>query len=167
MLRMSESAESARVFESRSASATENLATRLAAASPAGCVVFLSGELGSGKSTFARAWLRALGVQGPIKSPTYTLLETYALGNGRSAVHIDLYRIAEPEEIDFLALESFTDPLAVLLVEWPEIGQDRLPAPDAWFRFAHGESVRRISLPHRSQRMRDALRQAGFPELEQ
>lgn len=162
MLRMTEPAEPALVLETRAASETEALAGALARACPRGTVVYLSGELGSGKSTFARAWLRALGVAGPIKSPTYTLLECYALDDGSDAVHMDLYRIADAEEIDFLALETFTGNLAVMLVEWPEIGASHLPAADLWIRLAHGEGTRRIRLDCPDPGLRGALRGAGF-----
>lgn len=95
-------------------------------------VVYLHGDLGAGKSTLARAWLRALGVSGAIRSPTYTLVERYALGDAHAeaaaALHIDLYRIAGAGELEYLGL---TDADAALwLVEWPERGQGALPAAD-------------------------------------
>lgn len=162
MLRMTEPVEPALVRETRTASETEALAGALAGACPRGTVIYLSGELGSGKSTFARAWLRALGVAGPIKSPTYTLLESYALDEGSDAVHMDLYRIADAEEIDFLALETLTDNLAVMLVEWPEIGVSRLPAADLWVRLTHDGDSRRIRVDCSDPDLRVMLRGAGF-----
>lgn len=79
---------------------------------------------------FARAFLKALGVSGSIKSPTYTLIETYALQDGHDAVHMDLYRIADPDELDYLALDAVLEHLRVMLVEWPQRGAGRLPAAD-------------------------------------
>ena len=110
------------------ADATGRLAAALAAAAPASAVVFLQGDLGAGKSTLARAWLRALGVQGAIRSPTYTLVERYPLGAGQEALHLDLYRIGDAGELEFLGLDGAE--AALWLVEWPERGRGALPAAD-------------------------------------
>lgn len=108
--------------------ATAALGQRLARTAPHGAVVYLHGELGAGKSTLARAWLRALGVDGTIRSPTYTLVERYPLGQDAEALHLDLYRIGAPGELEYLGLDESG---AVLwLVEWPERGGDALPAAD-------------------------------------
>ena len=97
----------------RSGEETEALGARLLGTPPprdAACrVMYLRGELGSGKSTFARGVLRALGVTGPIKSPSYTLLETYELP-ARTAVHLDLYRLLDPEELEHLGLADYHRP---------------------------------------------------------
>jgi tRNA threonylcarbamoyladenosine biosynthesis protein TsaE len=111
----------------RDADATDALGRMLATTQPQRAVVHLRGDLGAGKSTLARAWLRALGVQGAIRSPTYTLVERYALENGE-ALHLDLYRIGDAHELEFLGLD---DSDAILwLVEWPERGQGALPTAD-------------------------------------
>ena len=99
--------------------ATEALGQALARTRPAIAVVHLRGDLGAGKSTLARALLRALGVQGAIRSPTYTLVERYPVEGGE-AWHLDLYRIGDAGELEFLGLDEGA---AVLwLVEWPERG---------------------------------------------
>jgi len=91
-------------------------------------VVYLQGELGAGKSTLARGLLRELGITGAIRSPTYTLLERYPLGDsGAEAWHLDLYRINDVGELEFLGLDALD---ALWLVEWPERGTGALPAPD-------------------------------------
>ena len=110
------------------ANATEALGGRLARSLPARAVVYLHGDLGAGKSTLARALLRALGVTGAIRSPTYTLVEPYALAAGGQALHLDLYRIGNPGELEFLGLDPAEARL--WLVEWPERGQGVLPAAD-------------------------------------
>lgn len=110
------------------AEATAALAAALAATAPSPAVVHLQGDLGAGKSTLARAWLRALGVQGAIRSPTYTLVERYPLAGGGEALHLDLYRIGDGAELEFLGLDDAD--AALWLVEWPERGGDALPAPD-------------------------------------
>jgi tRNA threonylcarbamoyladenosine biosynthesis protein TsaE len=109
-------------------------------------VVELSGELGAGKSTFARGALRALGVQGSIKSPSYTLLETYELP-AMHAVHLDLYRLVDPAELEQLGLADYHRPGFLWLIEWPERGAGRLPEPDLRFEFsiqAEGHRIERI-----------------------
>ena len=110
------------------AAATDAMAARFAAQRPVAAIVHLRGDLGAGKSSFARALLRAIGVTGAIRSPTYTLVERYLLADGREALHLDLYRIADPGELEFLGIEP--DAVALWLVEWPERGGDALPPPD-------------------------------------
>lgn len=106
---------------------TEALGRALAVTRPAQAVVHLQGDLGAGKSTLARALLRALGVEGAIRSPTYTLVERYPIPAGE-AWHLDLYRIGDAAELDFLGLD---DAVATLwLVEWPERAGPALPAAD-------------------------------------
>lgn len=107
--------------------ATVQLGGALARTRPAQAVVQLRGDLGAGKSTLARALLRALGVQGPIRSPTYTLVERYPVDGGE-AWHLDLYRIGNAGELDFLGLDEAGATL--WLVEWPERGAGALPPTD-------------------------------------
>lgn len=108
--------------------ATEALGRALAATRPAHAVVHLQGDLGAGKSTLARAMLRALGVIGAIRSPTYTLVERYPLADGSEALHLDLYRIADAGELEFLGLDGAD--AALWLIEWPERGGALLPPAD-------------------------------------
>lgn len=109
---------------------TEALGEALADTRPGEpAVVYLRGGLGAGKSTLARALLRRLGVQGAIRSPTYTLIERYPLPDGE-AVHLDLYRIADAAELDFLGLDELEIEARLWLVEWPERGAGTLPEPD-------------------------------------
>jgi tRNA threonylcarbamoyladenosine biosynthesis protein TsaE len=119
--------DAARQFFLSDANATDALGRALATSQPARAVVYLYGDLGAGKSTLARAWLRALGVQGPIRSPTYTLVERYPVPGGE-ALHLDLYRIGGAGELEFLGLDEAGG--ALWLVEWPERGQGGLPAAD-------------------------------------
>ncbi|MFT3755883.1 MAG: tRNA (adenosine(37)-N6)-threonylcarbamoyltransferase complex ATPase subunit type 1 TsaE [Pseudoxanthomonas sp.] len=134
--------------------ATEALGTRLAQTRPPNAVVFLQGDLGAGKSTLARALLRALGVQGAIRSPTYTLVERYPVPGGE-AWHLDLYRIGDAGELDFLGLD---EAIATLwLVEWPEKGGHGLPAPDLRIALAVQGQGRSAELEPLSQVGRDWL----------
>jgi tRNA threonylcarbamoyladenosine biosynthesis protein TsaE len=106
-------------------------------------VIELSGDLGTGKSTFARGALRALGVAGPIKSPSYTLLETYELPR-LTAVHLDLYRLNDAEELEQLGLADYYRPGFLWLIEWPEKGAGHLPPPDLRYEFSIGDGGHRI-----------------------
>ena len=123
--------------------ATEALGQALARTRPAAAVVHLQGDLGAGKSTLARALLRMLGVAGAIRSPTYTLVERYPVEGGE-AWHLDLYRIGDAGELEFLGLDEGA---AVLwLVEWPERGAAALPAPDLHVALAVDGTGRSASL---------------------
>lgn len=124
---------------------TESLGRDLARTRPQRAVVYLEGELGAGKSTLARALLRALGVSGPIKSPTYTLVERYGLDEGEAA-HLDLYRIAEAGELDFLALDELAGEARLWLIEWPDRGRSGLPPADLRVRLTMVGEGRRAEL---------------------
>ncbi len=110
------------------ADATAALGARLARHLPERAVGHLHGDLGAGKSTLARGLLRALGVTGTIRSPTYTLVENYPVADGGTALHLDLYRIGDPGELEFLGLDG--DDIRLWLVEWPERGQGGMPPAD-------------------------------------
>ncbi|MFT3806613.1 tRNA (adenosine(37)-N6)-threonylcarbamoyltransferase complex ATPase subunit type 1 TsaE [Arenimonas sp.] len=129
--------------------ATEALGAELADALPSRAVVYLHGELGAGKSTLARAMLRRLGVSGAIKSPTYTLVERYPVAGGEAA-HLDLYRLAAAEELDFLGLDELAIAARLWLIEWPERGLAHLPAPDLDLRLALSGQGREIGFEARS-----------------
>lgn len=138
------------VWTTRSGEETEALGARLLGKVPApgdACrLVTLSGELGTGKSTFARGALRALGATGPIKSPSYTLLELYELP-GIGLLHLDLYRLTDPDELENLGLPDYFRPGYVWIVEWPERAAGRLPSPDLGFVFSitpEGHRIERI-----------------------
>jgi len=135
--------------------ATERLGEVLAATRPSPAVVHLSGNLGAGKSTLARALLRALGVQGAIRSPTYTLVERYPLDDGHEAWHLDLYRIGQAEELDFLGLDEGS--ASLWLVEWPERGAGALPPSDLHVALDIEGQGRRVRLTATSDAGREWL----------
>lgn len=132
-------------LDADSEQAQEALGARLAAALGGGCVIYLHGELGAGKTTLVRGLLRGLGYLGTVKSPTYTLLEPYRVG-GREVLHLDLYRLADPAELEYLGLHDLAEPDAVWLVEWPERGGNRLPAADLRVEIAYRGRARRLTL---------------------
>ncbi|MFT4249034.1 MAG: tRNA (adenosine(37)-N6)-threonylcarbamoyltransferase complex ATPase subunit type 1 TsaE [Pseudomonas sp.] len=132
-----------------SSEATEQLGALLAATRPAQAVVQLQGDLGAGKSTLARALLRALGVRGTIRSPTYTLVERYPLADGSEAWHLDLYRLGAAGELDFLGLDEAV--ASLWLVEWPERGAGALPPVDLTVRLALAGEGRQLGLRAESE----------------
>ena len=130
-------------IESQSPDETENAAARLAPELRPGDVVTVSGELGSGKTTFVRGACRALGVTGPVTSPTYTIGHRY---EGRVPVsHLDLYRFEGISPAEWGDLEPYFEDV-VVFVEWPEAAGDDLPPPRVAVRLEHSGSARILSL---------------------
>lgn len=128
--------------------ATDALGKRLAAglaSLPGGALVALSGDLGAGKTALARAIIQALGHDGPVVSPTYTLMEPYAVA-GRRLCHLDLYRLASPEELDYLGIREIADGRDWLLVEWPERGTGHLPVADLEVTLMYADDGRTAEL---------------------
>jgi len=115
--------------------ATAALASRLAGELKPPATVFLRGDLGVGKTTFTRYFLRACGVTGSVKSPTYTLLEPYKLDDG-PFYHFDLYRINDPWELELAGFAELFDAKALRFVEWPERGADWLPSAELELEFS-------------------------------
>lgn len=133
----------------RDAAATDALAAALARSFPGatqtGAVMYLRGELGAGKTTCVRCLLHTLGVTGLVRSPTYTLVEPYRVG-AMNYVHIDLYRLRGPLEVDELGLREYCEPGCLLLIEWPEKGGLALPAADLDLGLAYEGSGRSASV---------------------
>jgi len=115
--------------------ATTRLGERLAGSLAPGMRVYLRGELGSGKTTLVRGLLRALGHPGRVKSPTYTLVELYAVSR-LNLYHFDFYRFRDPKEWGHAGLDEYFDGDGICVVEWPEKAGDALPPPDLEFVFA-------------------------------
>lgn len=137
------------------AGAMDALGRRLARVLDGG-IVFLEGELGAGKTTLARGILRGRGHTGTVRSPTYTLVEPYTLPGG-TVYHLDLYRLADPEELEWLGLRDMLERDALLLIEWPQRGAGSLPGADLVIRIAPGEGGRNVDLVSASTRGRHML----------
>lgn len=117
---------------------TKQLAIALAKTNPVGSL-WLTGDLGAGKTTLTRYLLRALGHTGAVKSPTYTLVEPYHL-HGRPIYHADLYRLNDPEELDFIGFfEYFDEPNALIIIEWASRAQSILPQADMEIKITRRE----------------------------
>ena len=123
--------------------ASAALAGRFAAVLEAPCVIYLQGDLGAGKTLFTRAYIHALGYEGYVKIPSYGLLETYEVA-GKTVLHLDLYRIEDPEELEYLAIRDLYRRNTVLMVEWPDRGEHFLPAPDLVLKFGETAESRFI-----------------------
>ncbi|SUD91215.1 tRNA (adenosine(37)-N6)-threonylcarbamoyltransferase complex ATPase subunit type 1 TsaE [Psychrobacter phenylpyruvicus] len=136
---------------------TEALAQQLAKANLTGSV-WLSGDLGAGKTTLTRYWLKALGHKGSVKSPTYTLVEPYELAESNNALiqrvyHADLYRLQDPEELSFIGFEEYLeDDKALVIIEWASRAEGYLPQPimtvDIMVTTQDGEQVRRVNIQY-------------------
>lgn len=108
---------------------TEQLGSELWRVLPKKCLVFLNGDLGAGKTTLTRGVIRAAGYKGVVKSPTYTLVEEYDLGSSK-VYHFDLYRVKEPEELEWIGIRDYLEQQSLCFIEWPELGKGFLPTPD-------------------------------------
>ena len=122
----------------------ERLGLVLAAHSEA-AILFLEGDLGAGKTTLSRGILRAFGHRSSVKSPTYTLVEVYDLPE-RQVYHFDLYRLGDPEELEYLGIRDYFDDHSISLIEWPARGAGYLPQPDWCLRVSVEGVGRRISI---------------------
>ena len=127
-----------------------NFGRHLAAATGSRALIFLEGDLGAGKTTLVRGFLRGRGHEGNVKSPTYTLIEPYELASG-PCYHLDLYRLGDPGELEYLGLREMLQEQAVLLVEWPDRGKGWLPACDLEIRLSYtqdGNAREALLTPH-------------------
>jgi tRNA threonylcarbamoyladenosine biosynthesis protein TsaE len=135
-------------FDLPDSGATESLGRALAKAFPgagSGAIVHLRGELGSGKTTCARSLLHALGVTAPVRSPTYTLVDTYSVMD-LTCVHVDLYRVQTTTEVEELGLRDMTGPGYLMLIEWPEKGGVAVPPADLHLQLSYQGDARSAAL---------------------
>lgn len=135
------------------ADAMERLGASWAQHCRAGFRIYLQGELGSGKTTWVRGFLRGFGYTGSVKSPSYALTEQYKL-QGQVIVHFDLYRLTDVEEMEWLGARDWFDETTICLVEWPERGAGALPAPDVLVQLEYRPLGRRFSATGQTDRGR-------------
>ena len=136
--------------------ATIDFGAKLVADMPTKGLVFLHGELGAGKTTLVRGLLQAMGHQGSTKSPTYTIVEPYQLRD-RKVYHFDLYRIADPEELEYMGFRDYLDENALCLIEWPEKGGDFLPQADLELSLSYEGEQRSIKIEVNNPAWRESI----------
>ena len=125
--------------------AMSDFGARIARVTQGHGLIFLEGNLGMGKTTLSRGIIRGLGHVGSVKSPTFTLVEPYEIGDIR-AFHFDLYRLVDPEELEFLGIRDYFDDDALCLIEWPDKGAGFLPKPDLTITISPQDSGRSLNI---------------------
>lgn len=131
---------------------TERFGKQLWQLLPNKCLVFLKGELGAGKTTLTRGVLRAAGHKTAVKSPTYTLVEEYDISAGKF-YHFDLYRLKDPEELEWIGISDYFAQQSVCFIEWPELGKGYLPVPDLEITMTVNEEGRTVDINALSEKL--------------
>lgn len=128
----------------------EALGGKVLATLKAPAVIYLSGELGTGKTTFVRGALRSLGYQGRVKSPTFTVVESYSI-NQIDIYHFDLYRLSDPEELDFIGIRDYASERSITFFEWPDKGQSFIPPATVKIMLTHAGTARHAKIEQDSE----------------
>jgi tRNA threonylcarbamoyladenosine biosynthesis protein TsaE len=129
--------------------AMQDFGALLAKGLPDRCICYLQGDLGAGKTTLVRAVVREFGYPGLVKSPTYTLVEPYEIGT-RTVLHMDLYRLADAEELEFLGVRDYLTGNSIWFVEWPDKGAGFLPQADVVITIDYADSGRVVEIVSKS-----------------
>ena len=125
--------------------AMRSLGQKVAGAGESAGIIYLEGELGAGKTTFARGVIQHFGISSRVKSPTYTLVEPYTI-RGIRIYHFDFYRLSDPEELEYIGARDYFGEGALCLIEWPERGQPLVPPPDLTVRISFESIGRHVEL---------------------
>ncbi|WP_109079303.1 tRNA (adenosine(37)-N6)-threonylcarbamoyltransferase complex ATPase subunit type 1 TsaE [Aggregatibacter kilianii] len=131
-----------------------------------GVALYLNGDLGAGKTTLSRGMIQALGYQSKVKSPTYTLVEEYKF-SGKTVYHFDLYRLTDPEELEFMGIRDYFAPNTLCLIEWAEKGAGMLMKADLLVNIAYADNARHIELVAQSPTGRHIIEQLNKLDVPQ
>lgn len=153
---------SQRLFTTNDEAMLVALGRALSAACSAGMAVYLHGALGAGKTTLTRGIARGLGHRGAVKSPTYTLVEPY-LDLRPPLYHLDLYRLGDPQELEFMGIRDYFTSAALTVVEWPERGRGFLPAPALGITIAFSGAARQVTVAPLTAAGRNGLERCAPP----
>ena len=137
----------------KSADETEAFGASLFNGLPNKCLIFLVGNLGAGKTTLVRGVLRAAGHTGAVKSPTFTLVEEYLIRR-RKFCHFDLYRLADPEELEWIGIRDYFEEETICFIEWPDLGRGFLPEPDIIIKLTIKDDGRQLELEELTDRVK-------------
>ena len=137
---------------------TTEIGSKLASCLKGGEVIYLKGELGTGKTTLVRGVLNRLGHAGNVKSPTYTIVEPYLI-DSHVIYHFDLYRLDDPEELESLGIRDYCDGQSICFFEWPEKGGNLLPNADIKLELTYLENTREVELTSKSDVGKTILKQ--------
>ena len=135
---------------------TDQIGSMLANGISDGMVIYLIGGLGAGKTRLAQAIIKGLGFSGHVKSPTYTLVETYRVCN-RTVYHFDLYRLMDPMELEFMGIQDYFEEKHIILIEWPDKGQGMIGDADIAITLSYADPGRKLSLDAVTERGRELL----------
>ena len=135
---------------------TKQVGAKLYSLLPAQCVIYLEGDLGAGKTTLVRGFLRAAGFSGAVKSPTYTLVEEYTLAH-RKVFHFDLYRLTDPEELEWIGIGDYFSEDCTCFIEWPDMGKGYVPEPDLAIRLSFDKEGRLLLLEKVSEDLKKII----------
>ena len=144
------------IIELNDSDETEALGAALWRTLPEKCLVFLYGELGAGKTTLMRGLLRGAGYQGAVKSPTYSLVEEYHFEE-RAVFHFDLYRLKDPEELEWFGMNDYLKQNALCCIEWPEMGEGHLPSAHVELKLSQRGKGRLIEINVLANSLKNSL----------
>lgn len=136
--------------------ATVNFGAYLSKIIPLNTTIFLEGDLGAGKTTLTRGIVQELGFDGAVKSPTFTLVEEYDF-NKFKLFHFDLYRLNDPEELEFMGIRDYFSENSIRLIEWPSHGGDYIPNPDVVIRLEYIAVSRKITIKVLTERVKNSF----------